>query len=101
MYYEIMSKPIIRNNKREYILKHNKEILDVVNEMLKPDAPLQFNNYDIYKECFLNFAQEVVDKYIVLNTPRVEYITDDAQLIDKQILIKPKIKSVIECMKKI
>ena len=97
MYYEIMSKPTKKNNKREYIIKHKKEILE---EMMKIDAPTKYVNYTIYKDSFFTFSQEVIEKHNVLNTPKVEYIIDDAELIDKQILFKPKPKTIIECMKK-
>ena len=101
MYYEIMSKPTIKNNKREYIVKHKKEILEIVDEMLKIDAPTKYVNYAMYKDCFFTFSQDIIEKHNVLNTPKIEYIIDDAELIDKHILFKPKTRTIIECMKKI
>jgi hypothetical protein len=100
MYYEIMSKPNKSQIKRDFIMKHKEKILNIVTEMLHKDAPISFNNYDIYKESFMTFAQEIVEKHTLLNEPKIEYITKDAELIDKQILIKPKTKSVVEIMKK-
>jgi len=48
----------------------------------------------------MTFAQDIIEKYTLLNEPKIEYIIKDAELIDKQILIKPKTKSVVEIMKK-
>ena len=100
MYYEIMSNPPNKQIKRDYVLKHKDKIIKIVDEMLKKDAPIMFNNYDIYKEPFMTFVQDVIEKYILLNEPKIEYIIEDGPLVDKQILIKPKVKSVIEIMKK-
>jgi len=100
MYYELMSKPIIQIKKREYILQYKKEILEIITEMLKSDAPTNYVNYNIYKDCFITFTQEIVEKYKVLNAPSVEYVIDDVQLVDKQIFIRPKSKTIIDCMKK-
>jgi hypothetical protein len=100
MYYEIMSKPNKTQAKREFIMKHKDQILKIVNEMLKKDAPIEFNNYDIYKDSFMTFSQDIIEKYTLLNEPKIEYITKDAELIDKQILLKPKTKTVVEIMKK-
>ena len=101
MYYEIMSKPIIKTNKREYIIQHKEEILKIVEEMLKPDAPTNYTNYSIYKDCFISFSHEILEKYKVLNSPKIEYIIDDGEIMDKHILLQPKTKtSIIECMKK-
>ena len=100
MYYEIMSKPNKSQIKREFIMKHKDQILKIVNEMLNKDAPIQYNNYDIYKESFMTFAQDIIEKHTLLNEPKIEYITRDAELIDKHILLKPKTKSVVEIMKK-
>jgi hypothetical protein len=100
MYYEIMSKPNKSQIKRDFIMKHKEKILNIVTEMLNKDAPISFNNYDIYKDPFMVFAQDIIEKYTLLNEPKIEYITKDAELIDKQILIKPKTKTVVEIMKK-
>jgi hypothetical protein len=100
MYYEIMSKPNKTQIKREFIMKHKEKILNIVTEMLNKDAPIKFNNYDIYNEPFMTFAQDIIEKYTLLNEPKIEYIIKDAEMIDKQILIKPKTKSVVEIMKK-
>lgn len=101
MYYELMSKPPIKITKREYIIKHKEEIIKIVGEMLQPDAPKKYENYNIYKDCFATFSQEIIEKHLVLNAPHIEYITDDAELIGKNILLRPKTKTIIECMKKI
>ena len=100
MYYEIMSKPIIKKNNREYIIQHKKEILKIVEEMLNSEAPIKYANYGLYKDCFITFAHDIIEKYIVLNSPKIEYIIDEVELFDKHILLKPKTKSIIECMKK-
>jgi len=100
MYYELMTKPIIQIKKREYILQYKKEILEIVTDMLQLDAPTNYVNYNIYKECFITFSQDIIEKYKVLNAPTVEYMIDDAELVDKQIFIRPKSKTIIECMKK-
>jgi len=102
MYYEIMSNPPKSQIKREFIMKNKDKILTIVTRMLEKDAPIAFNNYDIYKEPFMTFAQDVIEKYTLLNEPKVEYIIQDAELIDKHLLLQPKTKSrtVVEIMKK-
>lgn len=102
MYYEIMSKPTQKQIKREFIIKNKEKIITIVTEMLKKDAPIAFDNYDIYKESFTTFAQDVIEKYTLLNEPKVEYIIQDPELVDKHLLIQPKArgKSIVEIMKK-
>ena len=100
MYYEIMSKPNKTQIKREFIMKHKEQIVKIVTEMLNKDAPVTFNNYEINKEPFMTFAQDIIEKHTLLNEPKIEYIIKDAELIDKQILLKPKTKTVVEIMKK-
>jgi len=102
MYYEIMSKPTSKQIKREFIMKHKDKIVDIVNEMVKKDAPICFDNYDIYKESFMTFAQDIIEKYTLLNEPKIEYIIHAPELIDKQILLQPKVrnKTIVEIMKK-
>ena len=100
MYYEIMSKPTSKHVTRNYILTHKEQIMNIVTEMLKNDAPIRFDNYDIYKEPFITFAQDIIEKYIILNEPKVEYVIQGCELIDKHIILKPKLKSVVEIMKK-
>jgi hypothetical protein len=97
-----MSKPTKKQIKREFIIKHKDKIIDIVNEMLKKDAPICYDNYDIYRESFMTFAQDIMEKYTLLNEPKIEYIIHDPQLIDKQIILQPKIKSktILEIMKK-
>jgi len=102
MYYEIMSNPPKSQIKREFIMKNKDKILTIVTRMLEKDAPIAFNNYDIYKEPFMTFAQDVIEKYTLLNEPKVEYIIQDAELIDKHLLLQPKSKSktIVDIMKK-
>ena len=101
MYYEIMSRPTKTQIKREFIMKNKEKIIFIVNEMLQKDAPIAFDNYDIYKESFMTFAQDIIEKHTLLNEPRVEYIIPDPQLVDKHILIQPKTKrTIVEIMKK-
>ena len=103
MYYEIMTTPPTKQIKREFIMKHKDKIISIVNEMLQKDAPIMFNNYDIYKEPFTVFAQDIIEKYTLLNEPKIEYIIQDAELIDKHLMIQPKMahkKTIIEIMKK-
>jgi hypothetical protein len=97
-----MTKPTKKQIKREFIMKNKEKILIIVNEMLEKDAPILFDNYDIYKESFMTFAQDIIEKYTLLNEPKVEYIIADAELIDKHLLIQPKIKTrtIVEIMKK-
>jgi hypothetical protein len=101
MYYEIMTNPTKTQMKREFVMKNKEKIISIVNEMLQKDAPIAFNNYDIYKEPFMTFAQDVIEKYTLLNEPRVEYMIPDPVLIDKNLMIHPKTKrTIVEIMKK-
>jgi hypothetical protein len=100
MYYEMMSHPTTKQIKREFVLKHKEQILQIVEDMLKKDAPIAFDHYDIYKDSFTTFAQDIIEKYTLLHEPNVEYITEDCELIDKHILLKPKTKTIVEIMKK-
>ena len=102
MYYEIMYKPSNKHITREYIIKHKEQIIKIVDEMLKKDAPIRFNEYDIYREAFNTFAQDIIEKYTLLNEPKIEYIIHAPELIDKQILLQPKVRSktIVEIMKK-
>jgi len=102
MYYEIMSKPTKKQIKREFVMKHSDIILTIVEEMLKKDAPISFDNYDIYKDSFTAFVQDIIEKYTLLNEPKIEYITQDAEMIDKHLYLQPKTtkKTILEIMKK-
>ena len=101
MYYEMMSKPTQKQIKREFVLKHKEKIIQIVDDMLQKDAPISFNHYDIYKDAFTTFAQDIIEKYTLLHEPKIEYIIDDCELIDKHILLTPKTKtSIVEIMKK-
>ena len=101
MYYEIMSNPTKKQIKREFIMKNKETIATIVNEMLKKDAPIAFDNYDIYKEPFMTFAQDIIEKYTLMNEPKVEYIIPDPELVDKNLMIHPKTKrTIVEIMKK-
>ena len=102
MYYEIMSKPTKKQIKREFIMKNKEKIISIVNEMLEKDAPFAFDNYDIYKDSFMTFAQDIIEKYTLLNEPKIEYMIPDPELIDKHLMIQPKSKArtIVEIMKK-
>jgi len=101
MYYEIMSKPTKKQIKREFIMKNKEKIISIVNEMLEKDAPIAFDNYDIYKESFMTFAQDIIEKYTLLNEPKIEYMIPDPELVDKNLMIQPKTRrTIVEIMKK-
>ena len=69
--------------------------------MLEKDAYLTYEYYDLYKDNFFIFAKDVIDKTTILRTPSITVDNTELNGIDKNILIKPKIKTIIEIMKKI
>ena len=101
MYYEIVSKSKKNEMKREQITENREEVIRIVNRMLEKDSYLTYEYYDLYKETFFTFAKDVIDKTTILRTPSITVYNDEFIDIDKNILIKPKVKSIIEIMKKI
>jgi hypothetical protein len=101
MYYEIVSRSKKNEIKREKILENREEIIRIVQKMLEKDAYLTYEYYDLYKDTFFTFAKDVIDKTTILRTPNIVFDNNELIGIDKNILIKPKIKTIIEIMKKI
>ena len=101
MYYEIVSRSKKNEIKREKILENREEIIRIVQKMLEKDSYLTYEYYDLYKDNFFTFAKDVIDKTTILRTPSITVYNDEFIGIDKNILIKPKVKSIIEIMKKI
>ena len=101
MYYEIVSRSKKNEIKREKILENREEIIRIVQKMLEKDAYLTYEYYDLYKDNFFTFAKDVIDKTTILRTPNIVFDNNELIGIDKNILIKPKIKTIIEIMKKI
>ena len=101
MYYEIVSKHNKHEMKREKILENREEIIRIVQKLLEKDAYLTYEYYDLYKDNFFIFAKDVIDKTTILRTPSITVDNNELIGIDKNILIKPKIKTIIEIMKKI
>jgi 5'(3')-deoxyribonucleotidase len=49
----------------------------------------------------MTFAQDVIEKYTLLNEPKIEYIIPDPELVDKNLMIQPKTRrTIVEIMKK-
>ena len=101
MYYEIVSKCKKNEMKREKIMENREEIIRIVQKMLEKDSYLTYEYYDLYKDNFFIFAKDVIDKTTILRTPSISIENDEINGIDKNILIKPKVKTIIEIMKKI
>ena len=101
MYYEIVSKNKKNEMKREQIMENREEIIRIVQKMLEKDSYLTYEYYDLYKDNFFTFAKDVIDKTTILRTPSITVYNDELIGIDKNILIKPKVKTIIEIMKKI
>ena len=101
MYYEIVSKSKKNELKREQIMENREEIIRIFQKMLEKDSYLTYEYYDLYKDNFFTFAKDVIDKTTILRTPSITVYNDEFIGIDKNILIKPKVKSIIEIMKKI
>jgi hypothetical protein len=98
MYYEKITKYKTKVN----MIKYKEDIQTIFNALLKEDT--QFENYYLYKEEYDNFINNIIGKIISLKSPVIENHYDiDCQtfVLDKQIFIKPKEKTVIGLMKKI
>ena len=97
MYYEKITKHKTKVN----MSKYREDIQKIFNALLKEDT--KFENYYLYKEDYDIFMDNIIGKIITLNTPPVimEESSSVPMLIDKQIFIKPKEKTVIGLMKKI
>uniref|UniRef100_A0A6C0JQ77 Uncharacterized protein n=1 Tax=viral metagenome TaxID=1070528 RepID=A0A6C0JQ77_9ZZZZ len=102
MYYNMISKRNKEEIKRENILKYKEEIIKIVDKMLEKDSHLSYEYYDLFKDPFFAFSKEIIDTFTILHSPAISsYVTSEINPIDKQILLTPKQKSVIEIMKKI
>jgi hypothetical protein len=101
MYYEIVSKGKNNEMKREQIMENREEVIRIVQKMLEKDSYLTYEYYDLYKDTFFTFAKDVIDKTTILRTPSITVDNYELHGIDKNILIKPKVKTIIEIMKKI
>jgi hypothetical protein len=102
MYYNMISKKNKDEIKRENILKYKEEIIKIVDKMLDKDSHLSYEYYDLFKDPFFSFSKEIIDTFAILHSPAISsYVTTEMNPIDKQILLSPKQKTVIEIMKKI
>ena len=97
MYYEKITKYKTKVN----MTKYKDDIQQIFNALLKEDT--KFENYNLYKEDYDIFIDNIIGKIVSLKTPPViiEEPHNSILLIDRQILIKPKEKTVIGLMKKI
>jgi hypothetical protein len=97
MYYEKITKYKTKVN----MAKYREEIQQIFNALLKEDT--KFENYYLYKEEYDLFIDNIIGKIVSLNQP--PFIMEESKspmlLVDKQIMIKPKEKTVIGLMKKI
>ena len=101
MYYEIVSRNKRNEMKREQIMENREEVIRIVHRLLEKDSYLTYEYYDLYKDTFFTFAKDVIDKTTLLRTPSITVYNDELIGIDKNILIKPKVKTIIDIMKKI
>jgi hypothetical protein len=98
MYYEKITKYKTKVN----MSKYREDIQKIFNALLKEDT--KFENYYLYKEDYELFIDSIIGKIVTLNAPPfiIDTNTNDSILpMDKQIMIKPKEKTVIGLMKKI
>ncbi len=97
MYYEKMTKYKTKVN----MSKYREDIQKIFNALLKEDT--KFENYYLYKEDYDLFIDNIIGKIVSLNAP--PFIMEDSNTVvlhmDKQIMIRPKEKTVIGLMKKI
>ena len=81
--------------------KYREDIQQIFNALLKEDT--KFENYYLYKEDYDLFIDNIIGKIVSLNAP--PFIMEESKTpmlsVDKQIMIKPKEKTVIGLMKKI
>jgi hypothetical protein len=97
MYYEKITKYKTKVN----MSKYREDIQKIFNALLKEDT--KFENYYLYKEDYDLFIDNIIGKIVSLNTPPfiMEETNTSILPMDKQIMIKPKEKTVIGLMKKI
>jgi len=96
MYYEKITKYKTKVN----MSKYREDIQQIFNALLKEDT--KFENYYLYKEDYDIFIDNIIGKIVSLNMPPfVMQETNTCLPMDKQIMIKPKEKTVIGLMKKI
>jgi hypothetical protein len=97
MYYEKITKYKTKVN----MSKYREDIQKIFNALLKEDT--KFENYYLYKEDYDLFIDNIIGKIVSLNTPPfiMEETNTSVFHMDKQIMIKPKEKTVIGLMKKI
>jgi len=98
MYYEKITKYKTKVN----MSKYREDIQKIFNALLKEDTT--FENYNLYKEDYDAFIDNIIGKIVSLNQPPIimeSHQSDSVFLIDKTIFIKPKEKTVIGMMKKI
>lgn len=97
MYYEKITKYKTKVN----MSKYREDIQKIFNALLKEDT--KFENYYLYKEDYDLFIDNIIGKIVSLNAP--PFIMEETNVsvlhMDKQIMIKPKEKTVIGLMKKI
>jgi hypothetical protein len=97
MYYEKITKYKTKVN----MSKYREDIQQIFNALLKEDT--KFENYYLYKEHYDLFIDSIIGKIVSLNAP--PFIMEESNTsvlhMDKQIMIKPKEKTVIGLMKKI
>jgi len=98
MYYEKITKYKTKVN----MSKYREDIQKIFNALLKEDT--KFDNYYLYKEDYDLFIDSIIGKIVSLNAP--PFIMEESPSapilhMDKQIMIKPKEKTVIGLMKKI
>ena len=97
MYYEKITKYKTKVN----MSKYREDIHQIFNALLKEDT--KFENYYLYKEDYDVFIDNIIGKIVSLNAPPfiIEETKTSVLPMDKQIMIKPKEKTVIGLMKKI
>ncbi len=97
MYYEKITKYKTKVN----MSKYREDIQQIFNALLKEDT--KFENYYLYKEDYDLFIDSIIGKIVSLNAPPfiMEETNTSVLHMDKQIMIKPKEKTVIGLMKKI
>jgi hypothetical protein len=97
MYYEKITKYKTKVN----MSKYREDIQKIFNALLKED--IKFENYYLYKEDYDLFIDSIIGKIVSLNAPPfiMEETNTSVLHMDKQIMIKPKEKTVIGLMKKI
>jgi len=92
---------MIKHKTKVNMAKYREDIQQIFNALLKEDT--KFENYYLYKEDYDLFIDNIIGKIVSLNTPPfiLEETKSTVLQMDKQIMIKPKEKTVIGLMKKI